>query len=116
MDERELRRRETERIKSNFPEFDFAGIEVGPGWFPLVEEFFTYARSNLTAGEREAFGRVSFKEKYGQLRVEGAYPASLEDKVEEIEDRSEETCEVCGMPGRPRDSGWIRTLCDKHAA
>jgi uncharacterized Zn finger protein (UPF0148 family) len=22
------------------------------------------------------------------------------------------TCEECGNPGRSRDGGWIRTLCD----
>ncbi len=26
------------------------------------------------------------------------------------------TCEVCGSPGKSRNGGWIRTLCDTHAA
>jgi hypothetical protein len=26
------------------------------------------------------------------------------------------TCEVCGQPGKRREGGWIKTLCDEHAS
>ena len=26
------------------------------------------------------------------------------------------TCEECGHPGKMRNGGWIRTLCDEHEA
>lgn len=57
------------------------------------------------------------KEKFGSLRF---YCDSATDKVynwiQFAEEMSCITCEVCGAPGTHRNTGWIRTLCDKHAA
>jgi hypothetical protein len=57
------------------------------------------------------------KEKFGTLRF---YYTGGDDVVRGIERMAEGMsavmCEKCGAPGKPRQGGWIRTLCDEHAA
>jgi len=56
------------------------------------------------------------KEKFGTLRF---YYTGGNDYVDGVvrmgEEMSAMTCEDCGAPGRSRNSGLIRTLCDHHA-
>lgn len=56
------------------------------------------------------------KEKFGGLRF---YHQGGDEYVDGLVTMAEEwasrTCEVCGSPGRARQGGWIRTLCDTHA-
>ena len=56
------------------------------------------------------------KEKFGTLRF---YYTGGDDYVDGVvrmgEGMSAVTCEDCGAPGRSRNGGWIRTLCDHHA-
>lgn len=56
------------------------------------------------------------KEKYGTLRfyVYGA-DEYIDGMIHMAEGISARTCETCGNPGKIRDGGWIRTLCDEHA-
>lgn len=68
------------------------------------------------------------KEKFGGLRLyEGSFGwgpggalgdryTALRGVVEECERLAWRTCEVCGEPGQRRTGGWIKTLCDQHAA
>lgn len=35
------------------------------------------------------------------------------DAITKAEEKSYETCEWCGKPGKRRGRGWIRTLCDE---
>lgn len=37
----------------------------------------------------------------------------MEQAINEAEEKTCVTCEKCGQPGRKRDSGWIKVLCDK---
>jgi hypothetical protein len=57
------------------------------------------------------------KEKFGTLRF---YLDSAEPRtsalVEFAEYHSSKVCEECGCPGVTRSTGWLRTLCDRHAA
>jgi len=57
------------------------------------------------------------KEKFGGLRF---YYDGGDDEVSGMvrmaEAWAEHTCEECGAPGKSRDSGWIKTLCDHHEA
>ena len=63
---------------------------------------------------------LQVKEKFGGLRFYTAYVtgidekvrATLDDMIREAEEQAEQTCEICGAPGRPREGGWIKTLCD----
>lgn len=64
----------------------------------------------------EAIPRASqVKEKFGGLRfyVDGGDEVSNR-LISFAESLSVKTCEVCGAPGRQRDGGWIKTLCEHH--
>lgn len=54
------------------------------------------------------------KEKFGTLRF---YMSSGTEEmwklIHEAEEKSAHTCEDCGAPGKERNDGWIRTLCDE---
>ena len=56
---------------------------------------------------------TQIKEKYGTLRV---YYSGGDDFCQGVIDMAESmssvTCEDCGVPGKAREGGWIRTLCD----
>ena len=58
---------------------------------------------------------LQVKEKWGGLRFYVSGTTELLDFIDEMEARSLKTCEVCGQPGKPREGGWIRTLCDEHS-
>jgi len=36
--------------------------------------------------------------------------------VRMAESWADHSCETCGGPGKRRDGGWIKTLCDTHEA
>lgn len=95
------------------------GIETGDGWYNLIDELcskLVALHPNIRANQ--------VKEKYGTLRFyigsEGEVPQALMDKAWNLEDeyekRSALICEDCGHEGIIRGSGWVRTLCDQHAA
>lgn len=58
---------------------------------------------------------VQVKEKFGALRF---YANGGDEKaqayIEFAEAMSCRTCEECGAPGKTRNGGWVRTLCDRH--
>jgi hypothetical protein len=109
---------------------------VGRGWHPLL----TRLHEQLLVVS-PAYSVQQVKEKYGALRVylhtgllrqlalgntdwpgeEEAARHKAEDDaamalVRAAEEESASTCESCGNPGRPRDTAWIKTLCDTCAA
>jgi hypothetical protein len=69
----------------------------------------------------KAIGRpfevLQVKEKFGGLRfyVNHRMDAILQ-RIEIGELESLRTCEVCGKPGKWREGGCIRTVCDEHAS
>jgi hypothetical protein len=89
------------------------GIDVGPGWYPLVADIITRAHSSnihfTIAQIKQKFGALRFYA--GQIHTEGAH-GEFYDIVNQIEAISELVCEQCGMPGTLRREGWVRTLCD----
>lgn len=86
--------------------YEFFGIECGPGWKALYEPLV-----ELCKQERVVISQV--KEKFGTLRFYVASaPEHVYDAIEKAERKSAETCEQCGAPGKRRNDGWIRTLCD----
>ena len=58
---------------------------------------------------------IQVKEKFGTLRF---YYDGGDDHIHGLvrmaEAMSSVTCETCGVPGKQRSGGWIRTLCDFH--
>jgi hypothetical protein len=58
---------------------------------------------------------LQIKEKYGGLRAYcGGTTNEFFDIIDQAEEESYTICEECGEPGKPRDLGWILTLCEKH--
>lgn len=82
--------------------------DVGPGWANIVQPLIDKA----TEEGRKIY---QIKEKFGGLRfyTDGA-SEELAKMIRDAELLSFKTCEYCGEPGEERDSGWIKTLCDKH--
>ena len=86
------------------------------GWFELLKEL---SDKIVTTGI--AVRAVQVKEKFGTLRYYVDYPNAtsnesyriIEDLIRQAEQKSGETCEVCGKPGEERNEGWIKTLCDE---
>ena len=80
---------------------------VGKGWSSLIDAIFDKLPEDAYISQ--------VKEKYGGLRfyVDGVDIGVL-DFISEMEEKSYEICEICGKPGKPREGGWIRTLCDEH--
>lgn len=82
---------------------------VGPGWSELVRGFFQACQD---AGVQV----VQVKEKFGGLRIyTDKSPKYIWDLIADIETKSYKTCEVCGKRGKPREGGWIKTLCNEHS-
>ena len=92
---------------------------VGEGWHSLINIMF------------EAIDKTPMpvyitdcKEKWGGLRVywnassggEEVYTEedfnSFDSLIIALEERSFSICEACGQAGKPRDTGWVKTLCD----
>lgn len=101
--------------------YDFTN-DVGEGWESLCirtfEKIFeAYARH---ADDSSRFALVQIKEKFGGLRIylggmETGLFEDVNDIVENAESESFTICEKCGKPGKPREGGWIKTLCDDCA-
>lgn len=83
---------------------------VGPGWANIVHPL-------IARAELEGVQILQVKEKFGGLRFyTGPANQKFYDAIEEAERQSFQTCEDCGKPGKVRGGGWLRTLCDEHAA
>lgn len=96
---------------------------VGKGWRKILVRAlldhidFFYTRFHIT----------QIKEKFGGLRfyaAGGTYREGIEhyvgygstaEYIEFAEKISYYICETCGLPGRRREGGWTKTLCDEHA-
>ena len=92
--------------------------ECNKGWYPLLDPIYDFVSwYNSTHLEHIEF--LQIKEKFGGLRVYTNFSVKeLNELIEEAEDKSYCTCELCGStenvttkPNRPH--GWILTLCDK---
>ena len=105
-------------LKENYPEMYenvYCGIYIDKGWFDLVDilskKIYDAAKQSNVDYPRVA----QIKEKFGGLRFYAdntdEYMNGLIDMAEKI---SIHVCEVCGNPGKRRDTSWVRTLCDDH--
>jgi hypothetical protein len=97
------------------------GFECGDGWYNIIDNLcatiqnreYNNKRNNIQIAPVVA---TQVKEKYGTLRF---YYSGGDDYIDGVvamaEYLSGVTCETCGAPGKTRDGGWVRTLCDEHA-
>lgn len=86
---------------------------TGPGWEHIVAPLIAYcAAHNLEILQiKEKFGLLRFYWRYSDDTVD---PVTFDNLIGAAELQSEQTCEWCGAPGRPRKTNWRKTLCDTH--
>ena len=110
------------------------GLEVGDGWYDLLDETFGLIQKHLNEHPEIPFKVEQVKEKYGTLRIY-FYGGDeyIEKIVEDAERKSAGICEICGNIGKvcsngfdielrdsgfykiPNNSGWLKALCKTHA-
>lgn len=84
-----------------------AKLHVGKGWHPLIDIAYDIIEAN-------GINVLQVKEKWGTLHIyTGGAPTALLNYISSIEKASAHICEVCGRPGKRRNMGWVRTLCNE---
>lgn len=93
------------------------GFGCGSGWFKVIYDL--SAKLEAINVKLLSFGQIQatqVKEKFGLLRF---YTDRSNKEVDalicEAERESSRTCEHCGKPGKLREGGWEKTLCDDCA-
>jgi hypothetical protein len=111
------------QMEERFPRMfvgKYGGFAVGAGWYPILEELCASIQHHIDWKNRQSavvpqvtVGQI--KEKFGGLRFyyEGGDHV-IEGMVRMAESWADHSCETCGGPGKRRDGGWIKTLCDTH--
>lgn len=91
------------------------GMECMNGWFELFYNLNKQIQQHLTTLGDNApdFYWSQVKEKYGGARwYYNGGDDVISDLVHEAENKSEETCEVCGAPGKIEGPGWYSCRCE----
>jgi hypothetical protein len=119
------------RLQEKYPMMygkPYGGICVNEGWWPIIEALSEAIQGNIDWRNQRATHHpdlgyksvqqvtvAQVKEKFGGLRFyyDGGdeYVAGMVTMAEILAER---TCEECGKPGKQRQGGWIKTLCDEH--
>jgi hypothetical protein len=114
-----------ERFSEMFSQ-PYGGVAVGKGWWQIIESLCVNIQDhvNWRNEHKEKYNRGEgcqpvvvdqIKEKFGGLRF---YYTGGDDTVDGMvrmaESWAASSCEVCGVPGKLRSGGWMRTLCDYH--
>lgn len=91
------------------------GLEIGPGWFPLMERMLEEL-DQLDPKLPDEVRIDTVKEKWGALRI---YMTTSTDQTDEITERAMEDsayiCDVCGDYATiANDGGWLSARCAKH--
>ena len=110
-----------ERFPKMFAE-PYGGFCVDEGWWPILESLCGQIQHHIDWKNRQSEIVVQvtvaqIKEKYGGLRFyyDGG-DDTINGMVRMAEAWADASCETCGAPGRSREGGWIKTLCDYHEA
>jgi len=95
------------------------GFEHGSGWYNILDNLFQKITDLLV--EPNKIKMIQVKEKFGLLRVyfdqincsEDIYN-KIYDLINEAEEQSGKTCEVCGKEAKcTSNGGWVSTVCDE---
>jgi hypothetical protein len=96
------------------------GFTHDDGWFDIVWRLCENLEPLVSEFEQAAgcqFEVLQVKEKFGGLRFYVNHRNdAIRRRILAAQEESFHTCEVCGQPGRLREDGRIKTLCDEHAA
>lgn len=117
-------------LEAKYPEMfakPYGGLCIGEGWWPIIDALCNQIHHYVKwkNEQRDKYNRgdgcppvviEQIKEKFGGLRFyyQGGNDM-IDGMVRMAESWAARHCEVCGKPGKSRDGGWIRTLCDEHA-
>ena len=111
------------RMTGRFPKMlagKYGGFAVGEGWWPILESLCANIQHHLDWKNKnsEVVPQVTveqIKEKFGGLRFYySGGDEQIHGMVRMAEAWADAICEECGAPGKRRDGGWIKTLCDRH--
>ncbi|WP_139977635.1 hypothetical protein [Nocardioides litoris] len=89
-----------------------SGYWALPGWAQVVSADVAYL-DEVDPGWRV----YEVREKLARLemRVAVINDPEIHARVEEICDRAQHVCDVCGREGRLQEGEWLRVRCDEHA-
>jgi hypothetical protein len=96
------------------------GVEIHAGWRAIMERLLERLELEITRqppDQRDGFRIAQIKEKFGRLTVYLAGEATPEMRaaIQEAEEASIVTCEVCGAPGRLGErNAWWAARCEAH--
>ena len=112
-------------MEQRFPKmFDtpYGGFCCGEGWWPILEKLCSNIQNHIDWKNKQSeivpqVTVAQIKEKFGGLRFyyDGG-DEHINGMVRMAEAWADASCEECGAPGKRRDGGWIKTLCDTHEA
>ena len=115
-------------MEERFPKMfsgKYGGFACGEGWWPIIEKLCAniqhhtdwWNKNRETRPVVEQVVVAQIKEKFGGLRFyyDGG-DEQIRGMVQMAEAWADSSCETCGAPGKRRDGGWIKTLCDHHEA
>jgi hypothetical protein len=108
-------------MEERFPKMfsgKYGGFACGEGWWPILEKL--CSNIDWKNKQSEVVPQVTvaqIKEKFGGLRFyyDGG-DENINGMVRMAETWADASCEECGAPGKSRQGGWIKTLCDHHEA
>lgn len=83
--------------------------ECDPGWDKIIDPLIELCKKRKVK-------ILQIKEKFGRLRFYVNFSTETIDQlIEEAENESARTCELCGEPGELRSyNGWLKTVCVAH--
>lgn len=101
-----------------FKEHPRSGFDARPGWVLLLHNLCAVLNDHIKSLPEELREHVycaQVKEKFGTLRFYMSQETPyITGAIAVAEMMSADLCETCGEPGKIRNGGWVRTLCDKH--
>ena len=113
------------QMEQRFPKMfngKYGGFACGEGWWPILEKLCSNIQSHIDWKNKQSeivpqVTVAQIKEKFGGLRFyyDGG-DDHINGMVRMAEAWADASCEECGAPGKRRDGGWIKTLCDIHEA
>ena len=112
-------------MEERFPKMfsgKYGGFACGEGWWPILEKLCSNIQSHIDWKNKQSeivpqVTVAQIKEKFGGLRFyyDGG-DEHINGMVRMAEAWADASCEECGAPGKKREGGWIKTLCDHHEA
>jgi hypothetical protein len=91
------------------------GFECGDGWFKLIYDLSKEITDYCSAVGIEVPETTQVKEKFGTLRFYLMNESeAITEMIEDAENKSANTCEVCGYKGKLMGKSWLKVRCPQH--